>query len=163
MLKKNLFTILSFKIVWLSCFFGEIYFSSLVGFVVGVIFLGTFIFFQQKKLLIIKKIFIFSFIGYSFDSLLSFLGFYKINAQINFLFLPLWFLVLWPCFSCLLIDVLKFLKYKKIFITILGAIFGPLSYYAGISAGLASVSSMTIFILMSFFWAMLMFSYAKFF
>ena len=163
MIKENLFTILGFKVVWLSCVFGELYISSLFGFISGIIFLLIFLFFKIEKITAIKIILFFSLIGYFFDSLLSFFSLYRINAQINFLFLPLWFLVLWPCFSCLLIDVLKFLKNKKIFITILGAIFGPLSYYAGISAGLASVSSMTIFILMSFFWAMLMFSYAKFF
>ena len=105
MIKENLFTILGFKVVWLSCVFGELYISSLFGFISGIIFLLIFLFFKIEKITAIKIILFFSLIGYFFDSLLSFFGLYRINAQINFLFLPLWFLVLWPCFCCLLIDI----------------------------------------------------------
>ena len=163
MIKKNLLTILGFKIVWLSCVLGELYINSLFGFFAGIIFLLFFLINEKKILLAIKTILFFSLIGYFFDSLLSFFGFYKINAQINFLFLPVWFLALWPCFCCLFINVLTFLKNKKLIATIIGAVIGPLGYYAGVSVGLASFSSIIALYLMSFFWALMMFCYSKYF
>ena len=163
MLKQNLFTIVGFKIVWLSCILGELYIGSLLGFIVGMLFLFFFLILDNKKLQTFKTILYFSLIGYFFDSLLSISGLYKINAQINFFFLPLWFLTLWPCFCCLLINVLVFLKNKKIIAVGFGAFFGPLTYYTGVSVGLAIVPNMTVFLLISFFWSFAMFIYSKFF
>lgn len=161
MFKKNVFTILGFKTVWLGCILGEIYINSLFGFFLGSIFLILFIFSIDKKLSAIKIIFFFSLIGYLFDSFLSFFGFYIVNAQINFLFLPIWFLILWPSFCCLFIHVLVFLKNKNLLSAILGLIFGPLTYYAGVSSGLASASGIIAFLLISFFWSIIMFIYSK--
>ena len=160
--KKNLFTIFGFKLVWLSCILGEIYINSLFGFLVGGLFIFFFLIFNDKKNFSIKIILFYSLAGYSFDSLLSYFELYTIDAKTSFIFLPLWFLVLWPSFACLLIDVLVFLKNKKIFSTILGAIIGPLSYYAGISSGLASISNIVVLLLISFFWSLMMFVYSKF-
>ena len=163
MIKKNLFTIIGFKVVWLNCIIGEIYNNSLLGFFSGIIFLLCFIILQDKKFFIIKRVLIFSISGYFFDSFLSFFGFYRVNAQVNFLFLPIWFLVLWPTFCCLLIDVFSFLKNKKLLSTILGMIFGPLTYYAGVSSGLATIPSMYSFLIISIFWSSMMFAYSKYF
>ena len=125
--------------------------------------MSIFTIYEQNKISFAKKILIFSFLGYSFDSLLIFFEFYSISAKINFLFLPIWFLVLWPSFCCLLVDVLTFLKNKKMLATFLGGFFGPLSYYAGVSSGLANFSSVITFILISFYWALMMFLYSKYF
>jgi len=160
MLKKNFFTILGFKVVWTSCVFGDLYISSFFGFFIGIIYLFFFLFYQKNRLSVAIIILFFSLIGYSFDSFLSFFAFYTINSQINFLFLPIWFLVLWPCFCCLFVDVLTFLKNRKFISIILGGIFGPLTYYAGFSLGLVSFSSFISLILISFFWALFMFTYS---
>ena len=150
MWKKRVLTILGFKIVWLSCVLGELYINSLFGVFAGIIFLLFFLINEKHILLAVKTILFFSLTGYFFDSLLSFFKFYKINSQINFLFLPLWFLVLWPCFCCLFVDVLTFLKNKKLIATIIRTVFGPLSYYVGVFVGLANFSSIITFYLMSF-------------
>ena len=113
---KNLLTIFGFKIVWLSCVIGEIYNNSILGFFTGMIFLIFFLLYQDDKIHTLKTILFFSLLGYFFDSFLSFFNFYRINAQINFILLPLWFLILWPSFSCLFIDVLLFLKKKYSFL-----------------------------------------------
>ena len=160
MFKKNLFTIFGFKLVWLSCIFGELYFGSFLGFVVGLLFLFSFFIINKNISKNFKIIFFFSLSGYIFDSVLSFFELYQINSKINFLFLPLWFLVLWPSFCCLLIDVLKFLRNKKFFSLTLGAFFGPLSYYVGVTSGLASAAGVVTFLLLSIFWSLLMFFYS---
>jgi hypothetical protein len=159
---QNVFIVFGFKITWLSCILGELYINSWIGFFVGLIFLSLFFFYQTYRINFLYKILLLSLIGYLFDSFLSFFGLYTINAKTDFLFLPLWFVVLWPSFSCLLLSCFVFLKKQKLLPIFLGGIFGPLSYYTGVSSGLANVSSYKVFILISFFWSLIILFYANY-
>jgi hypothetical protein len=158
----NIFTLVGFKVTWLSCVFGELYFNSWVGFVIGITYLIIFFINVDNKYKSFRTILFFSFSGYIFDSALSFFELYTIEAQTTFLYLPIWFIVLWPSFACLLIKVLSFLKNYNLLSAILGALIGPISYYAGITLGLANVTNNIIFIVISFFWFLLMFYYSKY-
>lgn len=158
----NIFSLIGFKVTWLGCVMGEIYISSYFGLIVGIIYLFIFFYFEKNKKRAFNIILIFSLAGYSFDSFLSYSDLYKINSDINFLFLPIWFLVLWPSFSSLLVNLFSFLKNNLIISILFGAIFGPLSYYAGIALGLVTLINYESFILMSFFWGVLMFLYCNY-
>ena len=154
--------VIGFKVTWLSCILGEIYFNSWIGFCVGLVFLIFFFYHKIDQINLLQKILLLSSIGYFFDSCLSYFNLYTIKAQTHFLFLPIWFLILWPCLSFLLIVCFKFLK-KQIFLPIfLGGILGPCSYYAGISSGLASVPNNKVFILISLFWIFIMLFFSNF-
>ena len=159
---SNFFIIIGFKITWLSCILGEIYINSWIGFFIGIIFLIFFFYYKSNKINYLSKILLISLIGYSFDSCLSYFNLYTIKAQTYFLFLPLWFLILWPSFSCLLIEYFKFLEKRKLLPILLGGILGPCSYYAGVSSGLASVSDYKVFILISVFWIFIMLFYSNY-
>ena len=158
----NIFSLIGFKVTWLGCVMGEIYISSYFGLIVGIIYLFIFFYFEKNKKRAFNIILIFSLAGYSFDSFLSYSDLYKINSDINFLFLPIWFLVLWPSFSSLLVNLFSFLKNNLIISILFGAIFGPLSYYAGIALGLVTLINYESFILMSLFWGVLMFLYCNY-
>ena len=158
----NIFSLIGFKVTWLGCVMGEIYISSYFGLIVGIIYLFIFFYFEKNKKSAFNIILIFSIAGYSFDSFLSYSDLYKINSDINFLFLPIWFLVLWPSFSSLLVNLFSFLKNNLIISILFGAIFGPLSYYAGIALGLVTIINYESFILMSLFWGLLMFFYCHY-
>ena len=158
----NIFNLIGFKITWIGCVMGEIYINSYVGLVIGMIYLFIFFYLEKNKKRAFNIILIFSLAGYSFDSFLSYFNLYKINADINFLFLPIWFLILWPCFSSLLVNLFSFLKNNLIISILFGAIFGPLSYYAGIALGLVTFINYESFLLMSFFWGLLMFCYTNY-
>jgi hypothetical protein len=160
--KKNILTLIGFKITWTSCIFGELFINSWFGFVVGLIYLIFFFSFQTDKRKSLYIILIYSFFGYTFDSLLSYMNIYRINADKDFMFLPIWFLVLWPSFASLFVNFFSFLKKMSILSFLLGFIIGPLSYYAGIKLGLAYVSDyFTSFSLIAVFWALLMIIYSK--
>ncbi|MDC1296448.1 DUF2878 domain-containing protein [Alphaproteobacteria bacterium] len=158
----KVFTIIGFKITWLSCVFGEIYYGSLPGFLIGLLFVILFFSFSKNKIKSFILVSCFSIAGYLFDSVLSAFHLFKINAETNLLFLPIWFLVLWPSFCCLLINVLSFLKHNNLLSTSLGLIFGPLSYYAGVKIGLAEPLNLYIFLLISFYWGLMMYFYSKY-
>ena len=159
---NNIFTLVGFKITWLACIFGELYFNSWVGFITGAIYLVIFFLNIEDKFKSIKIVLLFSFSGYLFDSILSLFELYTIESKTNFLFLPIWFLVLWPSFSCLLIKVLSFLRNYTLLSALTGALIGPISYYAGIQLGIASVVNNFIFIIISLFWFLMMFYYSKY-
>jgi hypothetical protein len=163
MLKYNkILNLIGFKITWIACVMGELYINSYVGLIVGVIYLFIFFYFEKYKKRAFNIILIFSISGYIFDSFLSYSGLYKINSDINFLFLPIWFLVLWPSFSSLLVHLFSFLKNNLLISTLFGAIFGPLSYYAGIVLGLVNLINYDSFLFMSLFWGLLMFCYCNY-
>ena len=158
---QNIFTVIGFKIIWICCIFGEIYVNSWCGLVVGVFFLIFFFYLENQRLKSFYIISCFSLLGYLFDSILSFLNYYTINSDINFLFLPIWFLVLWPSFSCLLVNVLSFLRSRRLLAILFGSILGPFSYYIGVTSGLANIASANIFILISSYWAFIFFLYSS--
>ena len=83
-----------------------------------------------------------------------------IQSQKLFLFLPIWFLVIWPTFCCLLLDAFSFLRNRKYLSLLVGSLIGPISYYLGVYLGLASISSYMVFFIISFFWAFLLFFYS---
>ena len=101
--------------------------------------------------------------GYLFDSFMSYSNYYSINAKVNFLFLPIWFLTLWPSFSILLLSLSTFIRSRKIISAFIAGLIGPLTYYAGTSMNLANVSGYSIFILISIFWFFLVYFYAKYY
>lgn len=159
---KNIFTLLGFKLTWLSCVFGELYYNSWFGFIVGIVFLIFFFYYDKNKFESFKIILLFSIAGYLFDSTLSLFNFYKIEGYVNFLYLPIWFLVLWPSFCTLLINVLSFLKNYILLSALIGAFIGPVTYYAGLTLGLASVENNIVFFIISIFWFLMMLIYAKY-
>ena len=156
----NLFTIIGFKITWISCVFGEVYINSLFGFFVGLFFLTFFFAYQNNRFNTFKLILLFSIPGYIFDSSLNYFGLYKINSEVNIFLLPIWFLVLWPSFSCLFVKVFNFLKNYKSLAFISGFIFGPITYYAGISMSLAKAQGYESFFLIGIFWGLMMLFYS---
>jgi len=156
----NLLTIIGFKITWISCVFGEVYINSFFGFLVGLIFLFLFFLYQNNRLNTLKLILLFSIPGYIFDSSLNYFGLYKINSEVNFFLLPIWFIVLWPSFSCLLVKVFIFFKNYKLAAFISGFIFGPITYYAGISMNLAKAQGYESFLLIGIFWGLMMLFYS---
>ena len=160
----SLFTIIGFKITWLSCIFGELYLnSSLIGFFIGLIYLTFFFYFNVKKYRAFIICFLFSLLGYFFDSMLIYFKLYEINADKYFLFLPIWFIVLWPSFSTLFVNVLSFLENKTLLSFSLGAIVGPLTYYSGTTVGLANTNNHYIcFISIAIFWGLLLYCFSSY-
>tara|TARA_B110000014_G_C20048197_1_gene545157 strand:- start:115 stop:618 length:504 start_codon:yes stop_codon:yes gene_type:complete len=162
MAKLNNFLILiGFKFTWIACIFGEIYSNSYIGLSVGLLYLIFFFYFEENKSRSINIVLIFSITGYIWDSLLSYFNFYVIDADTVFLFLPLWFIVLWPCFCCLFVNVLRFFEKKIFFYSLIGSFIVTLTYYGGLKMGLAKISQYSVFLFIYLFWFFLIFFYGK--
>ena len=160
-IKKIFFILSGYQITWLFCIFGEYYKISIIGFIVGIIYLSLFFYHCSNKEEALKICLIFSSVGYIFDSLLGLLNIFTIKSNIMFGYLPIWFLVLWPAFSTLFVDVLSFLKNRPVVAFILGSLFAPLAYYSGIPLGIANSNNLTLaIIIMTVFWGSLLTFYS---
>ena len=159
---KNIFlTLTGYQITWLCCVFGEYYNFSLAGLIMGILYLTIFFYFVNYKLRAFKICFVFSLIGYLFDSTLGFSELFTYKSNIIVGYLPIWFLILWPSFSTLFVNILSFLKNRPILSLILGSSLAPPTYYLGIPLGIAVseniLLSMTIMVI---FWGLYLMFYS---
>jgi hypothetical protein len=159
---KNIFlTLLGYQLTWIFCVFGEYYNISLAGLIMGILYLTIFFYFNNYKLRAFKICFVFSLIGYLFDSILGYSKVFQINSNIMVGYLPIWFLILWPSFSTLFVNILSFLKNHPILAFFMGSSFAPPTYYLGIPLGIAKSSNLSLaIIIMIIFWGLFLTLYS---
>ena len=79
---KNIFlTLTGYQITWLCCVFGEYYNFSFLGLIVGIFYLCIFFYFMDFKIRALKICFIFSLIGYFFDSFLGYCELFNVVSS----------------------------------------------------------------------------------
>tara|TARA_A100001011_G_scaffold1965_1_gene2349 strand:+ start:93 stop:605 length:513 start_codon:yes stop_codon:yes gene_type:complete len=165
MQKLKVFLVLTgYQITWLACVFGETKFSyPMLGFLVGIIFLLTYFYFNQNKQKFIKISLLISVPGYIFDSLMVYFQIYNFETTVMLGTLPLWMIILWLSFSTLFDEILIFFKNYKILGIFLSGILGPLTYYFGEPIGVININNFYFFIIsMILFWMILMVYYLKY-
>ena len=162
-MKKIFLTLLGFQTTWMFCVFGEYYSFPLAGLLVGILYLSIFFYFIDYKIRALKICLLFSFIGYLFDSILGYSELFNLKSNIMFGYLPVWFVVLWPSFSTLFVNVLFFLKNRPLLAFLMGSLLAPPTYYLGIPLGIAEseniILSMTIMVI---FWGLFLIYYSFF-
>jgi len=159
--KNIFFTLLGYQLTWIFCVFGEYYNIPLAGFVMGVLYLIIFFYSINYKLRALKICFVFSVIGYLFDSILGFSELFIIKSSIIVGYLPIWFLILWPSFTTLFINILSFLKNRPILAFFMGSLLAPPTYYLGIPLGIAKSSNLSLAItMMVIFWGLFLTLYS---
>ena len=160
---KNLLNILMFQGAW----FALVLLGNQVVFWLLPI-LAVHIILQQRPLAELSLIAVASVTGIIADTLILNLGGYQFtsNVQIEFLgiaIIPWWLMCLWLFFCATLRHSLVFLQQKKLLASILAAVSGPLSYFAGMKLGavnfgwsipviIAVLASLWAVLLPLFFW-----------
>lgn len=71
--------------------------------------------------------------------------------------LPLWLLAIWGAFALTLLHSLRYLSHYKRLSIILGAVFGPVSYFAGerLGAVIFGLSAMMTMLILAAMWALI--------
>ena len=163
--KIKFFLILTgYQLTWLMCIFGELIYKSFIpGLICGLLFISICFLNSSYKKNYFLIVFSISIIGYLFDSILVFFQIYNFETSLNFGFLPIWMIVLWPSFATLFDEVFRFLSKYKLAAVLLSSILGPLTYFSGDPLGLIYINQIFLFfILMVIFWASLMIFYLNF-
>ena len=143
------------------CVFGELFYKSfLPGLLCGLIFIFICILNSENKKNFFITVFLISILGYLFDTILVFYKVYYFETSLNYGFLPIWMIILWPSFATLFDEIFVFLSKYKIIAVLLSSILGPLTYFAGSPLGILYINNLSLFfVLMIIFWAALMFFY----
>jgi hypothetical protein len=132
----KLLNFLIFQIGWFACVLGAAHHQDLWAVLATIVYLIIFItrcadpIFELK---LITKVLIY---GVSTDSLISYLGFMQLGDTWPTPYLsPIWMWALWALFASMLNSSLAWLRNRPILGAVLGGVFGPISYEAGIRLG----------------------------
>jgi len=145
-----LVNVILYQAVWFLCVFKE---NS--GALIGLAFLATHLYFSTCRYKDIRMMALLLAIGVLIDGALSLAGFMTYNVLA--LPIPFWLAVVWLALATLPHHSLRWLKGRPFLSSLLGALGGPLAYWAGVKAGAASFSLplITSLALLAIIWGVL--------
>lgn len=155
-----IFNFIIYQSNWLICVLGQNSFLWLALLLVGCHFLISP--YPAKDLVLMLLI---TFCGVTLDGMLKAIGFFSFPA--DGWPIPLWLTALWMTLALLPNHCLSWLKGRWKLSALLGAIAGPVAYWAGVRLGAASFSWSTasslllLAVLWAFFWPLMMFCASK--
>jgi hypothetical protein len=130
---RRLVNYFSFQIGWLACALGAARGVPLVGPLITIILLGLHLALTPNRGREIRLVVAVGVFGTVVDSLEAMTGFISYNGgypRLNWL-CPLWITAMWVLFASTLNSSLRWLRDRYLLAALLGAVFGPLSYFAG--------------------------------
>ena len=156
-----LVNVVAFYCVWFACILGAVHQWPLIGPLSVLVLLGLHFYFlpnysagQEWRLLIIAGV-----LGFVLDSLQAFFGVFSfLQTGTGVWISPVWMVSLWVAFATTLHTSLHWLLGRYGLAALLGAIGGPLSYYAGAQLGALRLNpdSTFSFLVMTLTWGIAM-------
>lgn len=147
--------LITFQVVWFISAFLHNNYAALIS--IGLLaWLCYFEYWSKERIKLTLQIAMF---GILVDSLLVYFGF--LRFELSILPIPFWFIMLWVLFASTCSMSLLWMIKKPVIATIVGAIFGPLSYWAGMKFNAMSISGVDGLLAIVIAWASMMwlFSY----
>lgn len=147
-----------FKLAWLSTIFGGANQLPYLGFLAVLVAIGIHLRFAPEPARELTLIVMTGIIGLAWDSVMVAAGWlsYPSGTFVDGL-APYWILGMWMLFATTLNVTFRWLHHRLWAATLMGAVFGPLSYYAGSSAGAVTLlEPVTAMIALSVAWALAM-------
>jgi Protein of unknown function (DUF2878) len=136
----SLINIFSFQAGWFACVLGAAHGKPLLGPAVVAVLLGLHLYLAADVKREIHLLVVATAIGFVIDSLQAKLGIFSFGkSSASSWVSPLWMTALWPNFATTLHTSLGWMAEHYALAAILGAIAGPLSYYAGAHLGALSL------------------------
>ncbi len=153
-----LLNIILFKAAWLSTIFGSANGMPLLGPLVVGVAVAVHLRMASEPAREILLILLAAIIGLIWDSVMVTAGWVSYpNGVLVSGLAPYWIVAMWILFATTLNISFRWLRDKPIVAVLLGAVFGPLSYYAGASAGaVVLLQPLSALVALSIAWAILM-------
>lgn len=153
-----LLNVILFKLAWLSTIFGSANGMPLLGPAVVAVAVSVHLLLATEPGREVSLLLLAGIIGLVWDSIMVSAGWVSYpNGVLVQGFAPYWIVSMWVLFATTLNIAFRWLRDKPLVAVLLGAAFGPLSYYAGASAGavelLQPIYALTA---LSIAWAILM-------
>ncbi|MGB5592042.1 MAG: DUF2878 domain-containing protein [Gammaproteobacteria bacterium] len=127
-----LFNVIAFKIGWLACVLGGAHGLPLLGTAIAVAIVAAHVFNASRPSRELVLILIAGAIGAAWDSALAATGLLSYASGTLFAgTAPYWIVAMWLLFATLLNKSLRWLHGRLVFAGFVGAVCGPLAFYAG--------------------------------
>ena len=142
--------LIGFQAVWWACaLYGD------AGAWAALVWLAGHVALQRERATEVLVVLVCAVIGWVVDSTLMHTGWLSFSG--SSWGLPLWLCVLWACFGATLNHSMQPLQQRIWLATLLGAVGGPMSYYAGTALGRLSFADTTpTLIVLSAVWAVML-------
>ena len=154
-MRQKIVNFVLFQVGWFACILGGASGHVAVSVLFSLALVAISVWqtpFKKNLLELFIKIGLYGLVG---DTLLLQLGLLQFTSPVPFTFLsPIWMLSLWILFASTLNQSMAWLSGKPLMGALLGAIFGPLSYIAGVEMGAANWGNrLQAIVLIGFIWA----------
>ena len=140
----KLINFIVFQLIWFLSIYGAVAEIELITITLCLIFLAVNLFISQNLradlVLIIQGVLL----GFFVDTLLIHLGIISFKSQYWSLVSPFWMWVIWAGLMSTIHSSMSWLKLRWAMAAVLGAIFAPLSYWAGVRMGAGSFNDLYI-------------------
>jgi hypothetical protein len=153
-----LINFLLFQAGWFACVLGAAYGHAMAGAGVGLAIVVLHVLRAAQPRVELALALLVGVIGTLWDSALMLLGWLNYSSGLLLPYLaPIWMIALWMVFATTLNVSLRWLKTRPMLAIPLGAVGGPIAYYAGHALGAVGMPDMTLALAaQSIGWGMLM-------
>ena len=157
-MKRTLLNFVAFQIGWFACVLSAANGLPLLGLVVVSLVVVLHVQFSEWRSHELILVCLAVVMGLVFDSLLVISGWLQYPSGVLLPGIaPYWILAMWALFATTLNVSMSWLKGKAILASVLGAVFGPLSYMAGQRLGaIEFVNFQSAIIALAIIWALVM-------
>jgi Protein of unknown function (DUF2878) len=138
-MRRRLVNFAGFQIAWIASVWGESSGRSSIGATIVVLVLAAHLLLARRPAAEIRLLAMVGALGCTIDSALGHAALLVFRSG-DWL-CPLWLVLLWLAFATTLGSSLAWLKDRPVAAAMAGAIFGPLSYYAGQRVGALSLGA----------------------
>lgn len=135
-----------FQLGWFACVLGGAYDQVLLGSLVAVLVIAYHFYRANEAIQELRLLTIALIIGFVFESIVTAQGLAQYShGQVFDVIAPLWMILMWPLFATTLNLSMRWLKsLSPILVSLVGAIFAPLAYYAGNRLGAVVYDNLTL-------------------
>lgn len=146
MSKPKIINFLLFQLGWFACVLGGAYDQVLLGCLIAMLVIAYHFYRANGAAAELRLLTVALIIGFIFESIVTSQGFARYNhGQMLDVIAPLWMILMWPLFATTLNLSMRWLKsLAPLLISLVGAIFAPLAYYAGSELGAVEYDNLTL-------------------
>ena len=157
--KSIIINFLLFQLGWFACVLGGACDQALIGSLIAILAIAYHLYrsYEEKQEFFLLTIALV--IGFIFESIVTAQGLARYNhGQIFDVITPLWMILMWPLFATTLNVSMRWLKnLTPLLVSLVGAIFAPLAYFAGNKLGAVEYDNLTLSLsIIAIAWAVLL-------
>lgn len=146
MAKSIITNFVLFQIGWFACVLAGAYDQAVLGCLIAMLVIAYHFYRANEAIQELRLLTVALIIGFIFESIVTSQGFARYShGQVFDVIAPLWMILMWPLFATTLNLSMRWMKsLSTLLVSLVGAIFAPLAYYAGNRLGAVEYDNLTL-------------------